>query len=66
MSKHLIKRKDVDFNLKDGWYCETKLKSWPTGEKVKKGDLVYIAQAGYAIYGHGIVKNVIKNELIMF
>lgn len=66
MSKHLIKRKDVDFNLKDGWYCETKLKSWPTGEKVKKGDLVYIAQVGYAIYGHGIVENVVKNEFDTF
>ena len=66
MPKHLIKRKEVDFNLKDGWYCETKLKSWPTGEKVKKGDLVYIAQAGYAIYGQGIVNDVIKNEFDTF
>lgn len=66
MAKHLIKRKEVDFNLKDGWYCETKLKGWPTGEKVKKGDIIFVAQAGYAIYGQGEVINIIKNEFNSF
>ncbi|MBM5788016.1 MAG: HNH endonuclease [Pelagibacterales bacterium] len=58
MSKHLIKRKDVDFNLKDGWYCEVSLNKNPTGINVKPGDSIYIAQNGYAIYGKGVVNKV--------
>jgi len=66
MAKHLIKRREVDFNLKDGWCCETRLKRWPNGIKVKKGDIVYIAQSGYAIYGQGVVNDIRKNEFNNF
>ena len=58
MPQHLIKRKDVEFDLKDGWYCETSLNKWPSGIKVIEGDLIYVAQNGYAIYGKGTVEKV--------
>jgi hypothetical protein len=63
MAIHLIKRKDVDFVLKDGWYCEVSQKKSPTGVKVKSGDTIYIAQNGYAIFGKGIVDKVSSFEL---
>jgi hypothetical protein len=66
MAQHLIKRKDVDFDFKDGWCCETSINKWPSGIKVSEGDVVYVAQNGYAIYGKGIVEKVIKFEFSSF
>ena len=66
MSSHLIKRKEADFDLKDGWRCETSLNKWPSGSQVKTGDIVYVAQNGYAIYGKGEVKKVFKYEFDTF
>lgn len=63
MAIHLIKRKDVDFVLKDGWYCEVSQKKSPIGVKVKSGDTIYLAQNGYAIFGKGIVDKVSSFEL---
>lgn len=56
--KHLIKRKNLGYKISDGWLCEVKRKSTPSGSDVKEGDLIYIAQNGYAIFGSGIVSNV--------
>ena len=66
MAYHLIKRKDIDFVIKDGWYCEVRLNKWPTGIKVKTGDTIYVAQNGYAIFGKGIVDNVCTYEFDTF
>ena len=56
--KHLIKRKNLGYKISDGWLCEVKRKSTPSGSNVKVGDLVYVAQNGYAIFGLGIVQDV--------
>lgn len=56
--KHLIKRKNIGYKISDGWLCEVKRKSTPSGSNVKVGDLIYVAQNGYAIFGLGIVKEV--------
>jgi hypothetical protein len=66
MPQHLIKRKDVEFDLKDGWYCETSLNKWPSGINVTEGDVIYVAQNSYAIYGKGTVEKVIKLEFTSF
>lgn len=66
MSKHLIKRRTVDFDLKDGWYCEVSLKTMPSGCRVKSGDTIYIAQNGYAIFGRGVVDEVKTFEFDSF
>lgn len=58
MANHLIKRKEVDFDLKDGWFCEVALDGKPSGSRVKSGDTIYVAQNGYAIFGTGIVHEV--------
>jgi hypothetical protein len=62
MANHLIKRKDINFDLKDGWYCEFNLNKSPTGIHVKSGDTIYIAQNGYAVYGKGVVNKVLTIE----
>lgn len=56
--KHLIKRKNLGYKISNGWLCEVKRKSIPSGSNVKVGDLIYIAQNGYAIFGSGIVSKV--------
>lgn len=56
--KHLIKRKNLGYKISDGWLCEVKRKSAPSGSNVQKGDRVYVAQNGYAIFGSGIVQEV--------
>lgn len=56
--KHLIKRKNLGYKISDGWLCEVKRKSTPSGSTVKVGDLIYVAQNGYAIFGLGIVQEV--------
>lgn len=56
--KHLIKRKNLGYKMSDGWLCEVKIGGLPSGSKVTKEDLIYIAQNGYAIFGSGIVKEV--------
>ena len=50
INKHLIKRsskfKDTSpsFNLNEGgWICEVKIGSRPSGYKVKKRDIIYVA-----------------------
>jgi hypothetical protein len=55
---HLIKRKNLGYKISDGWLCEVKRKSPPSGSNVRKGDRVYVAQNGYAIFGLGIVQEV--------
>ena len=73
VKKHLIKRtsKLTDKNqfnhqLKDGWYSETKIGGKPTGHSAKKGDIVYIAESGFAIFGHGIIRDIITTEIISY
>jgi hypothetical protein len=73
VKKHLIKRtsKLTDKNqfnhqLKDGWYSETKIGGKPTGHSAKKGDIVYIAESGFAIFGHGIISDIITTEIISY
>ena len=66
MANHLIKRKEVDFNLKDGWYCEVSLNKSPTGIKVKSGDTIFVAQNGYAVFGKGVVDKVSNFEFHSF
>ena len=66
MAIHLIKRKEVDFNLKDGWYCEVSLNKSPTGIKVKSGDTIFVAQNGYAVFGKGVVDKVSNFEFHSF
>ena len=56
--KHLIKRKNLDYEIKGGWMCEVKRGGSPNGSKVKPNDTVYIAQSGYAIFGKGKVIDV--------
>jgi hypothetical protein len=56
--KHLIKRKDLNFKIGDGWMCEVKKGGKPTGSTLQKDDVVYIAQSGYAIFGKGIVSEI--------
>ena len=51
---NLIKRKDLNYNIKDGWYCEIRKGSSPNGSKAKVGEVIYIAQNGYAIFAKGI------------
>jgi hypothetical protein len=58
--KHLIKRKNLGYKISDGWLCEVKRKSPPSGSNVTKGDLVYVAQNGYAIFGLGVVQEVVS------
>jgi hypothetical protein len=60
MPKHLIKRREVDFDLKDGWYTEVSLNKSPIGSNVESGDTIYVAQNGYAIYGKGVVDQVLE------
>jgi hypothetical protein len=62
MPNHLIKRREVDFNLKDGWYCEVSLNKSPIGSKVKSGDTIFVAQNGYAVFGKGVVDQVLNFE----
>ncbi|MCH2022305.1 MAG: hypothetical protein MK207_07450 [Saprospiraceae bacterium] len=60
--KNLIKRKNLDYNIKDGWYCEIKKGSSPNGSKAEVGEEIYIAQNGYAIFAKGVIseKKIIK------
>lgn len=58
MKKHLIKRKDLNYNIKDGWFCEVKTGGSPSGSRLKKNDLIYIAQSGYAVFGKGYATEV--------
>jgi hypothetical protein len=51
--KHLIKRKDLGYAVKEGWYCEVSINKSPNGAKAKVEDEVYIAQNGYAIFAKG-------------
>ena len=53
--KNLIKRKDLNYNITDGWYCEIKKGSSPSGSKAKVGEEIFIAQNGYAIFAKGII-----------
>ena len=51
--KHLIKRKNLGYAVKEGWYCEVSINISPNGAKAKVEDEVYIAQNGYAIFAKG-------------
>jgi len=70
LKKHLIKRtgkladnNKFDYLLKDGWYSETKIGGKPTGHSAKKGDIVYIAESGFAIFGQGSIKEINITEI---
>ncbi len=57
MTKHLIKRKNVkNYQVKNGWYCETKIGNRPIGSIAKINDTIYIAETGYAIFAKGVIK----------
>ena len=69
INKHLIKRSSKfsdtspSFNLNEGgWLCEVKIGSRPSGYKVKKRDIIYVAESGYAIYGKGEVGEIVRKE----
>ena len=67
--KNVIKRSDLEYNIKDGWYCEVKKTLPPGGNKANEGEEIYIAQKGYAIYARGIIseiKRIEKNSLNEF
>ena len=67
--KNIIKRSDLEYNMKDGWYCEVKKTLPPGGNKANEGEEIYIAQKGYAIYARGIIseiKRIEKNSLNEF
>lgn len=53
--KNLIKRKNLNYNIKDGWYCEVKKNMRPSGCNALEGETIYIAQNGYAIFAKGII-----------
>jgi hypothetical protein len=61
--KHLIKRKNLGYKISDGWLCEVKCKTPPSGSNVKIGDIVFVAQNGYAIFGSGIVHQINKVKI---
>lgn len=56
--KHLIKRKDLGYAVKEGWYCEVSINKSPNGAKAKVEDEVYIAQNGYAIFAQGKITKI--------
>ena len=58
VKNHLIKRKNLNYKIFDGWMCEVKKGGKPIGSTLKEGDVVYIAQSGYAIFGKGIVSKI--------
>ena len=69
INKHLIKRSSKfsdtspSFNLNEGgWLCEVKIGSRPSGYKVKKRDIIFVAESGYAIYGKGEVGEIVRKE----
>ena len=53
--KHLIKRKDLGYTITQGWRCEVKLGSSPSGFKAQKNDIVFMAQNGYAIFAKAVI-----------
>ena len=42
--KNVIKRSDLELNIKDGWYCEVKKTNPPGGNNANEGEEIYIAQ----------------------
>jgi len=61
--KHLIKRKNLEYTIKEGWRCEVRTESKPSGSNAKPNDEIYIAQNGYAIFAKGIIAEVNILEL---
>jgi len=64
--KHLVKRRDVDYQVKDGWLCEVSRKNQPSGSRIELGDIIYIAQNGYAIFAKGIIYKIRRKEFNTF
>lgn len=56
--KHLIKRKDLGYTITQGWRCEVKLGSSPSGFKAQKNDIVFVAQNGYAIFAKAVITKI--------
>lgn len=56
--KHLIKRKNLGYTINQGWRCEVKIGSSPSGYKAEKNDTVFIAQNGYAIFAKAVITRV--------
>ena len=40
--KNLIKRKNLNYNIKDGWYCEVKKNMRPSGCNALEGETINI------------------------
>ena len=64
--KHLVKRRNVDYNAKDGWLCEVAKNKQPSGSRIDIGDIIYIAQNGYAIFAKGIIYKIRRKECKSF
>ena len=64
--KHLVKRRNVDYQAKDGWLCEVARGKQPSGSKIELGDIIFIAQNGYAIFAKGTVYKIRKKEFETF
>ena len=64
--KHLVKRRNVDYQAKDGWLCEVARKNPPIGSKVELGDIIFIAQKGYAIFAQGTVYKIRRKKFETF
>ena len=62
LKKHLVKRGNVDYQVKDGWLCEVARDKRPSGFKIGVGDIIYIAQNGYAIFAKGSVHEIKREE----
>jgi hypothetical protein len=67
MNTYLIKRSskisdgaEFSYDLKGGWYSEVSLFGKPRfSDKLSTGDIIYVAESGYAIFGKAKVANVI-------
>lgn len=40
LKKHLVKRGNVDYQVKDGWLCEVARDKRPSGFKIGVGDII--------------------------
>lgn len=60
--KNLIKRKSLDYKIKDGWYCEVAINRKPSGSTCKVDEEIFIAQNGYAVFAKGVISE--KKEKI--
>lgn len=65
MNTYLVKRSskitdgtEFSYDLKDGWYAEVNLGGKPRfSDSLQEGDIVYVAESGYAIFGKARVES---------